>query len=223
MRIAGEVGPVLGLAEQVGGDEPASAVLVGDDQDLRRPGEQVDADEAEQLALGLGDVGVAGADEHVDGLEVLDPEGHRGQRLHAAEADDLVGARGRHRVAASPGGCPRPCCGGAQATTRRDARDLRHDHGHERRGEHRIAPARHVGADGVDRDVLVARARRPAASRRAGRSASRAGPAANVADLLLGERDVLAQLVVERLGGAVDLVLRRRGTTAGSQPSSSRE
>ncbi len=37
-----------------------------------------------------------------------------------------------------------------------DARHLGHQHRHERRGEHRVAPAGHVGADRVDRDVAVA-------------------------------------------------------------------
>ena len=53
--------PVLGLAEQVGRDEPWVGRLVGDHQHLGRAGQQIDADAAEQLALGLGHVGVAGA------------------------------------------------------------------------------------------------------------------------------------------------------------------
>ena len=69
IRTAGEVGPVLGLPEQVGGDELGVGRLVGDHEDLGRAGEQVDADRPEQLALGLGDVGVAGADDHVHRLE----------------------------------------------------------------------------------------------------------------------------------------------------------
>ena len=48
----------------------------------------------------------------------VDPERHRGERLDAAEAEDLVGAGREHRVAAAAGGCPRPARGGAQATTR---------------------------------------------------------------------------------------------------------
>ena len=51
---------------------------------------------------------------------------------------------------------PPPRCGGAQATTVLDAGDLRDEHGHERRREHRVAPAGDVRADGVDRDVAVA-------------------------------------------------------------------
>ena len=57
---------MLGLAEQVGGADLAVDAVVGDDQRLGRPGEQVDADAAEQLALGFRHIGVAGADDHVD-------------------------------------------------------------------------------------------------------------------------------------------------------------
>ena len=60
---------MLGLAEQIGGDDGRPRGLVGDDEDLGRAGEEVDADDPEQLALGLRDVGVAGADEQVDRLQ----------------------------------------------------------------------------------------------------------------------------------------------------------
>ena len=83
---------MLGLAEQVGGDDLRVGGLVGDDGDLGRPGEQVDRHRAEELTLGLGDVGVAGADEHVDGRLAEQAERHRGERLHAAEHEDAVGA-----------------------------------------------------------------------------------------------------------------------------------
>ncbi len=76
---------VLGLAEQVGGAHLAVDRVVGDDQGLGRAGEQVDADAAEQLPLGLGDIGVAGADDHIDRRDRLGAERHRGDRLHAAE------------------------------------------------------------------------------------------------------------------------------------------
>jgi hypothetical protein len=57
-----------------------------------------EVDPAEQLALGLGDVRVAGADDHRDRLQALDPERQPRQCLDAAETDDLIGAAGRHRV-----------------------------------------------------------------------------------------------------------------------------
>ena len=56
---------VLGLGQQV--DRDAARVLrgVGEHHDLGRAGDAVDADPAEHLALGLGDIGVAGPDDAV--------------------------------------------------------------------------------------------------------------------------------------------------------------
>jgi hypothetical protein len=55
------------------------------------PGEHVDADAAEQDALGLGDELVARADENVGRRHVEQPEGHRGNALHTAHGEDRVG------------------------------------------------------------------------------------------------------------------------------------
>ena len=80
---------VLGLGEQVDGDAARVVRGVGEDHDFRRAGDAVDADPAEHLALGLGDIGVAGADDAVhrrDGLRCPRP-GRR--RLRAADAVDL--------------------------------------------------------------------------------------------------------------------------------------
>ena len=115
---AGEVGPCSAWPSRSSATSSGVGAVVGDDRDLGRAGEQVDADLAEELALGLGDVGVARADDDVGLGQALDAVGHRGQRLDAAEREDVVGARGVHRVAASPGGCPDPARGGAQAITR---------------------------------------------------------------------------------------------------------
>ncbi len=57
---------MLGLGEQVGGDPVGIVLGVGDDQHFRRAGDHVDADLSEHLALGLGDIGIAGADDLVD-------------------------------------------------------------------------------------------------------------------------------------------------------------
>ena len=146
---------MLGLAEQVGGHEVRVGGLVGDHEDLRRPREQVDPDPPEELALGLGDVRVAGADDHVDRLEPAEAERHRCERLDAAEAEDPVRARGGHRVQHG-GWMPRPSRGGALATTRSTPATFGTDDGHERGREHRVAAARHVRADRADRHVAVA-------------------------------------------------------------------
>ena len=57
---------MLGLAQQIGGADLGIDAVVGDDQRLGRPGEQIDADAAVELPLGLRHVGVAGTHQHVD-------------------------------------------------------------------------------------------------------------------------------------------------------------
>ena len=88
---------MLGLAEQIGGAHLAVDGVVGDDQRLGRPGKKIDADAAEQLPLGLGHIGVARPDQHVDRRDRLGAERHGGDRLHAAEHENLVGAAEMHR------------------------------------------------------------------------------------------------------------------------------
>ena len=145
---------VLGLAEQVGGADFAVDAVVGDDQRLGRAGEQIDADPAIQLALCLRHVGVAGTDDHVDAGNRLGAERHGGDRLHAAEHEDLVGAAEMHRRD------DRRMRAAAERRRARDdafdPRDLGGDDRHVRRGDHRVAPARHVAADRIHRDVAMA-------------------------------------------------------------------
>ena len=145
---------MLGLAQQVGGADFAVDAVVGDHQRLGRAGQQVDADAAEQLALGLRHIGVAGADDHVHRRDRLGAERHRGDRLHAAQHVDFVGAAEMH------GGDDRRMRPALERRRAGDdafhAGDARGDDRHVRGGDHRIAPARHVAADRVHRDVAVA-------------------------------------------------------------------
>ncbi|MEJ0043298.1 MAG: hypothetical protein WDM81_14245 [Rhizomicrobium sp.] len=60
-------GVVLGLAKQIGGDPVGVVRAVGDDQYLGRAGDGIDADLAEDFALGGSDIGVARTDDLVDG------------------------------------------------------------------------------------------------------------------------------------------------------------
>ena len=85
-------GIVLGLRQEVGGDPGRIVLRVGHDQDLRRTGDKVDADLAEDAALGGGDIGVARAGDLVDRLDRLRAVGERRHGLRAADAPDLVGA-----------------------------------------------------------------------------------------------------------------------------------
>ncbi len=144
---------MLGLGQQVGGDELGIGGLVGDHRDLRGPGQEVDSDAAEELALGLGHEGVARPDDHVDRTDALESEGHRREGLDPAEREDPVGARSGDRVEGR---------GMDRALTRRradahlsDAGDLRYEHGHESAGQHRHAARRAVGAHRMHRNLAL--------------------------------------------------------------------
>ena len=82
---------MLELPDDVGGDQLGIGVGIGDHGDLGGPREQVDPDAAEQLTLRLGDVCVAGADDHVNRVDVLQAERKRGESVGAADAHDRVG------------------------------------------------------------------------------------------------------------------------------------
>ena len=88
----GRVVAVFGLADEIPGDDFRVRGLVGDDHDLGRAGEHVDADPAIEDALGLGHELVARADQDVGRAAAEEPEGHGGDPLHAAERQDHVGA-----------------------------------------------------------------------------------------------------------------------------------
>ena len=83
---------MLGLAQQIDRADLGIDGLVGDHQGLGRAGEEIDADAAEQLPLGLGDVGVARPHQHGDRRDARGAERHRADRLDAAQHVDLVGA-----------------------------------------------------------------------------------------------------------------------------------
>ncbi len=151
---AGEVGPCSAWPSrsvaQISPSTLSSAIIsvsVG-------PAKQVDADAAEQLPLGFRHIGVAGADDHVDRLDALGAERHGGDRLHAAQHVDVVGAAEMH---GGDDGRMRPALERRRAGDDAfHAGDLGGDDRHMRGGDHRIAPARHVAADRVHRDVAVA-------------------------------------------------------------------
>jgi hypothetical protein len=90
----------------------------------------------------------------IDRGDALRAERHRRDSLHAAKDIDFVGAAevhrrddGRMRAAAVRGRA------GGDALY---AGDTRRDDRHVRRGDHRIAAARHVAADRIHRDVAMA-------------------------------------------------------------------
>ena len=79
--------------------QAGSLSRVGDHHHLRRAGHHVDADLAEHLPLGGGDIGIAGPDDLGDGSDALSAVSERGDRLRAAHAIDLAhaGELGRHQ------------------------------------------------------------------------------------------------------------------------------
>ncbi len=120
---------------------------VGHDQDLRRAGDQVDADLAEDAALGGGDIGVARPGDLVDRLDRLRAVGQRGHGLRAADAPHLVGAGdlGRQHDQRVENAARRRHDHDDAA----DARHLgRHDV-HQHRGRIGRRAARHVDADRI--------------------------------------------------------------------------
>ena len=138
-----------------------SAVSSAITRDLGRAGEDVDADLAEEHPLRLGDELVARADDDVGGLAGEQAEGHRGDRLHAAERHDHVGAGDVHGVEHVADGCPRPRKGVEQAMTVRTPAAFAVATRHVGRRDVRVASGRHVAAGDVDRDEALARRRRP--------------------------------------------------------------
>ena len=84
---------VLGLREQIGGDEGRIGGLIGDNQHLRGAGRHVDGGTAKihaDLAFGLGDPGVTGAEDFVDLADRIGAIGHGGDRLGATHGVDLT-------------------------------------------------------------------------------------------------------------------------------------
>ena len=81
---------VLRLAQQVGGHPLRVALSVGHHQNLAGPGDHVDGHLAEDLALGLRHIGVAGAHDLVHPGHRLRAVGQGGHRLGSAAAEHPV-------------------------------------------------------------------------------------------------------------------------------------
>ena len=88
---------MLGLAEQIRGDDRRVGEGVGDDHELAGARRQIDGRTARQfrrLPLGLGDIGVAGTEDLV-GARHARAEGERRNRLGAAHERDRLEPAGR--------------------------------------------------------------------------------------------------------------------------------
>nr|WP_245639192.1 hypothetical protein [Rubellimicrobium mesophilum] len=193
---------MLGLREEVGRDHLGVAGAVGEDVDLGRTGELVDADGTEDLPLGLVHEGVAGAHDLVHRGHRLRPEGEGRDGLRATDAEDAVGAR---EVAARDHGLVRV---GRQAGDHLvHACHLGRDDGHDRRRQEREASAGDVAADTLHGDHPVAEegAGQDLHLERPEAGELRLGEAADIGD---GELGVGPRLRVERVHGG--LPRRRR-------------
>ena len=184
---------MLGLPKQIAGDQGRVGGVVGEHQDFRRPGEQVDAAASEELALGFGDELVAGAAQDVDRFHAVEAESHQGKRGHAAQDENAIGPGGvdgvdrrrkisalRHRRRARH--------------HRFHPRNLRRDDAHLGRAEHGITSAGDVAAHAVHGNVLVAEDDAGADFRLQGqqRLALGLGEAPDIALAIMGVGDDLA-------------------------------
>ena len=79
---------VLRLGEEIRRHDVRVRRLVGDDEDLARPGDAVDRHRAEDEALGAGDVEVSRADDLVDPRDRLGPVGERADRVRPPGVED---------------------------------------------------------------------------------------------------------------------------------------
>ena len=196
---------MLHLADEIGRDDHRIGGLVGKDGDFGGAGEDVDADLAEQRALGLGDELVARPDDDVGGLAGEQTEGHRGDRLDAAERHDDVGAGDLHRV--------EHMRMDALAAERRRAGDhgldacrLGGGDGHVGRGDMGIAAGRHIAAGGVAPARASGRATGRAAVRQEKSGTDCICAFGKLADVVGGKGDVVLDALRDVGGAPGDLV-----------------
>src|SRR4029079_18732378 len=91
MRTAGEVGPCSAWpSKSVAQISPStvSSAMISVSVGHR---EQIDADTADHLPLGLGPIGIARSYDHIHRTDGLGAKPQRGDRLHAAKHENLVG------------------------------------------------------------------------------------------------------------------------------------
>jgi hypothetical protein len=81
---------MLCLRQQIGSDPLRNVTPIGDDENLRRSGDHVDANTAEDAPLGCGDVGISRADDLVYGRNRRGAVGERRHRLRSAHPVHFV-------------------------------------------------------------------------------------------------------------------------------------
>ena len=145
---------MLGLAQHIGSHPRGVAAAVRQHQNFRRSCDHINAHLAEHLALGGGNVNVAGTHNFIHGRHALGAVGKGGNRLCAAAFKDAVNARNDRRrqnvgvhLAVPPGGGHH--------------HDLLHpgnlggDNIHQNGGRVRRCAARHIHARALDGGVFL--------------------------------------------------------------------
>ena len=199
---------MLGLADQVVGDGDGVRRVVGQHRDLGGAGFGVDADDAVDHALGGSDEDVARPGDDVDGFEVLPviAVGQQGDGLGAADRPDLVDAE---QVAGREDGRVRQA---TEIGLRRGRHDqaggaglLRRDDVHEHAGGIDGLAAGDVQADALDRQEHLGDG--GAVGQRGG---VRLGLLLRVHLTDAGDRflERVNDLLIERVDGAGDLLRR---------------
>ncbi len=193
---------MLGLPDEVPGDEVRIGRRVGDDEGIGRSCDHVDTDLAEEDALRLGDVLVAGTDNYVGLRRAEHSECHGGNALHAAEVEDPVGAAQVHREERR-GGYADTGSGRRAGRDMGNARDPGGGDGHHRRCDVAVAAARHVAAGGADRNLLLAGPETRQDLDGAVRDRALLG-LCEAPDIVVREADVVLQSLGNMLPGSLD-------------------
>src|SRR6516165_5494460 len=146
---------VLSLGQQIRRNPTRLCRIIRDNQNFAWPRHQIDRDKAENLALGLGYIGVSGPKNLVDGSNHFCAEGHCGDSLCAAYLVNF-GCSGQAQ------GCKEAAVNGFCWTNRRSDYDLRHTcnfgqgNGHYRSGHQRSRTGGHIDTDSTKRIKTLA-------------------------------------------------------------------
>ena len=81
---------MFGLTQQIGGADFPIHGFIGDHQGFGGACKQINAHAPIELAFGLCDKGIAGAHQHIDGLDALRAQRHGGHGLNTTQHQNLV-------------------------------------------------------------------------------------------------------------------------------------
>ena len=145
---------VLGLAQKVGGHPRGVAAAIRQNKNFGRSCDHINADLAENLALGGGNIDVAGADDLVHGGYTFGAVGKGCHGLCAARLENQINAR-NDRCCQNGGVYLAVPPGGGRHDDLPDARDLGRDDIHQNGRGVGSRAARHIDAGALDGGVLL--------------------------------------------------------------------